>query len=335
MASAERRTFMASDSVTTEDVRGDSLPFFRPGESYVDEKLLRRQHLTERTAGFVLLACAAVSVLTTIGIVIILLAQAVNFFDEVPIREFLTGTTWTALFPKQQEWGVLPLVSATVMVTLLSMLIAMPLGLMSAIYLSEYASPRMRAILKPVLELLAGIPTIIYGFFALTFITPEILKRIWPQTSVYNVLAASIAVGVMIIPLIASLSEDSIRSVPRSMREGAYALGATKLEVSTRIIVPAALSGIVASFILAASRAVGETMIVALAAGSKPGMITNPLEPGETMTAYIVQVVSGDTQRGSTIYYSLFAVGLLLFVMTLALNIFSHWFVRRFREEYE
>ena len=205
---------MASDSVTTEDVRGDSLPFFRPGESYVDEKLLRRQHLTERTAGFVLLACAAVSVLTTIGIVIILLAQAVNFFDEVPIREFLTGTTWTALFPKQQEWGVLPLVSATVMVTLLSMLIAMPLGLMSAIYLSEYASPRMRAILKPVLELLAGIPTIIYGFFALTFITPEILKRIWPQTSVYNVLAASIAVGVMIIPLIASLSEDSIRSVP-------------------------------------------------------------------------------------------------------------------------
>jgi phosphate transport system permease protein len=206
---------------------------------------------------------------------------------------------------------------------------------MSAIYLSEYASPRMRAILKPVLELLAGIPTIIYGFFALTFITPDILKKIWPQTSVYNILAASIAVGIMIIPLIASLSEDSIRSVPRSMREGAYALGATKLEVSTRIIVPAALSGIVASFILAASRAVGETMIVALAAGSKPGMVANPLEPGETMTAYIVQVVSGDAQRGSTIYYSLFAVGLLLFVMTLALNIFSHWFVQRFREEYE
>lgn len=326
---------MPSESATTDQVRGDSAPFFRPGESYVDQKLLRRQHLTERTAGIVLLACAAVSVLTTIGIVVILLAQAVNFFDDVPIRDFLTGTTWTALFPKQQQWGVLPLVSATLVVTLLSMLVAVPLGLMSAIYLSEYASPRMRAILKPVLELLAGIPTIIYGFFALTFITPDILKRIWPQTSVYNVLAASIAVGVMVIPLIASLSEDSIRSVPRSMREGAYALGATKLEVSTRIIVPAALSGIVASFILAASRAVGETMIVALAAGSKPTMVTNPLEPGETMTAYIVQVVSGDAQRGSTIYYSLFAVGLLLFVMTLALNIFSHWFVRRFREEYE
>lgn len=326
---------MASESATTGDVRDDAVPFFRPGESYVDESLLRRQNLTERTAGIVLLACAAVSVLTTIGIVVVLLAQAVRFFEDVSVREFLVGTVWTPLFPGQERWGVLPLVSATVVVTLLSMLIAAPLGLMSAIYLSEYASPRMRAVLKPILELLAGIPTIIYGFFALTFITPDILKRIWPQTSVYNVLAASIAVGVMIIPLIASLSEDSIRSVPRSMREGAYALGATKLEVSTRIIVPAALSGIVASFILAASRAVGETMIVALAAGSKPAMVTNPLEPGETMTSYIVQVISGDAPRGSTVFYSLFAVGLLLFVMTLALNIFSHWFVRRFREVYE
>lgn len=326
---------MVSDSATTGDARSDAGPFFRPGESHVDQSLLRRQHLTERTAGIVLLACAAVSVFTTIGIVIVLLAQALNFFEDVSLKEFLTGTTWTALFPNQQHWGVLPLVSATIAVTLLSMIVAVPLGLMSALYLSEYASPRMRAILKPVLELLAGIPTIIYGFFALTFITPDILKRIWPQTSVYNVLAASIAVGIMIIPLIASLSEDSIRSVPQSMREGAYALGATKLEVSSRIIVPAALSGIVASFILAASRAVGETMIVALAAGSKPTMVTSPLEPAETMTAYIVQVVSGDTQRGSTIYYSLFAVGLLLFVMTLVLNIFSHWFVRRFREEYE
>jgi phosphate transport system permease protein len=326
---------MATDPTTGGDVRVDAVPFFRPGESYVDQKLLRRQHLTEKTAGYILLACAVVSVLTTIGIVVVLLAQAVNFFADVSVVDFLTGTTWTALFQNQQEWGVLPLVSATLMVTLLSMLIAVPIGLMSAIYLSEYASSRMRAILKPVLELLAGIPTIIYGFFALTFITPDILKRIWPQTSVYNVLAASIAVGIMIVPLIASLSEDAIRSVPRAMREGAYALGATKLEVSGRIIVPAALSGIVASFILAASRAVGETMIVALAAGSKAQIARDPLQPGETMTGYIVQVVSGDAPRGSTIYYSLFAVGLLLFVMTLALNIFSHWFVRRFREEYE
>ncbi|MCC6945121.1 MAG: phosphate ABC transporter permease subunit PstC [Thermomicrobiales bacterium] len=326
---------MTTELITSGESQGEAVPFFRPGQSYVDPQLLRRQHLTEKTAGIFLLACAIVSVLTTVGIVAILVAQSVQFFGEVSIVDFLTGTEWTALFQNQQKWGVLPLVSATLMITFLSMLVAIPLGLMSALYLSEYASPRMRAILKPSLELLAGIPTIIYGFFALTFITPEILKRIWPQTSVYNVLAASIAVGIMIVPLIASLSEDAIRSVPRSMREGAYALGATKFEVSSRIIVPAALSGIVASFILAASRAVGETMIVALAAGSKAQMARNPLEPAETMTGYIIQVVSGDAQRGSTIYYSLFAVGLLLFVMTLALNIFSHWFVRRFREEYQ
>lgn len=335
MAITQRRTPMVTEPATGGELRTELAPFFRPGQSHVDLKLLRRQHLTEQAVGIFLLLCAAVSVLTTVGIVIVLLAQAVKFFDAVPITDFLFGTKWTALFQNQQAWGVLPLVSATLMVTILSMLVAVPLGLMTAIYLSEYASPRMRGILKPVLELLAGIPTIIYGFFALTFITPEILKRVWPQTSVYNVLAASIAVGVMIIPLIASLSEDAIRSVPRSMREGAYALGATKFEVSSRIIVPAALSGIVASFILAASRAVGETMIVALAAGSKAQMARNPLEPAETMTGYVVQVVSGDAQRGTTIYYSLFAVGLLLFVLTLGLNIFSHWFVRRFREEYE
>lgn len=321
------------DEQTIRDT-GGIIPFFRPGESHVDPKLLRRQNLTEKAAGGFLLLCAIVSVFTTIGIVVVLLAQATKFFNEVPIVDFLTGTSWTALFQGHQSWGVLPLVSATLMVTFLSMFVAVPLGLMSALYLSEYASERMRSILKPSLELLAGIPTIIYGFFALTFITPDILKKIWPQTSVFNVLSASIAVGIMIVPLIASLSEDAIRSVPRSMREGAYALGATKFEVSSRIIVPAALSGIVASFILAASRAVGETMIVALAAGSKAQIARNPLQPAETMTGYIVQVVSGDAQRGSTIYYSLFAVGLLLFVMTLALNIFSHWFVRRFREEY-
>ena len=325
---------MTIDPATVEEGWSEPGPFFRPGESHVDQKLLRRQHLTEKAAGIFLLCCAVISVLTTIGIVVVLLAQALKFFSVVPLLDFLTGIQWTALFPNQQSWGVLPLVSATLMVTFLSMVIAVPLGLMSALYLSEYASPRTREILKPSLELLAGIPTIIYGFFALTFITPDILKRIWPQASVYNVLAASIAVGIMIVPLIASLSEDAIRSVPRSLREGAYALGATKFEVSSRIIVPAALSGIVASFILAASRAVGETMIVALAAGSKAQMVTDPLEPGQTMTGYVIQVVSGDAQRGSTIYYSLFAVGLLLFVMTLALNIFSHWFVRRFREEY-
>jgi phosphate transport system permease protein len=307
----------------------------RPVESAVDQTLLRRQHITERLAGMALFLCAVVSVLTTVGIVIILLSDAIQFFSDVPIPDFLIGTKWTALFKNDQSFGVLPLVSATVMVTVLSMLVAVPIGLMSAIYLSEYATERARAILKPFLELLAGIPTIIYGYFALTFITPDFLKKIWSQTSVYNVLSAAIAVGVMIVPLIASLSEDALRSVPISLREGAYAVGATKLEVSTRVVLPAALSGVVASFILAASRAVGETMIVALAAGSKAQFAKNPLEPAQMMTGYIVQVVSGDVVSGSTVYYSLFAVGLLLFIMTLGLNIVSHWVVRRYREEYQ
>lgn len=303
--------------------------------SMVDYGLLRRQHLVEKIAGLFLMACAVVSVLTTVGIIVILMTEALQFFATESIRNFLFNSRWTALFENDQSFGVLSLVSATMVITFLSMLLAMPVGLMSAIYLSEYASPRVRSLLKPSLELLAGIPTIIYGYFALTFITPEIIQRLWPQASVYNVLAASIAVGVMIVPLIASLSEDSIRAVPTAMREGAYAMGATRFEVATRVIVPAALSGIVASFILAASRAVGETMIVALAAGSKAQLASDPLQPAQTMTGYIVQVVSGDVARGSNVYYSLYAVGLLLFVMTLALNVFSHWFVRRFREEYD
>lgn len=334
MASVDRSGVAVTNPGFTGD-RSDLSAFVRPGQGEVDRGLLSRQHKTERLVGGLLFVCATVSVLTTIGIIIVLVTEALLFFRSVPLFDFLTGTVWTPLFAGQESYGVLPLVSATLMVTLLAMLLAVPLGLMSAIFLSEYASPRLRAILKPTLELLAGIPTIIYGFFALTFITPDILKRIWTQTSVYNVLAAAIAVGIMITPLIASLSEDAIRSVPRAMREGAYALGATKLEVSARIIVPAALSGIVASFILAMSRAIGETMIVAIAAGSKAQMVTDPLGPGQPMTGYIVQVVSGDTERGSVVYYSLFAVGLLLFVMTLGLNIFSHWFVRRFREVYE
>lgn len=305
-----------------------------PLEPVIDYGRLRRQHLTERLAGIILLLCAVVSVLTTIGIIVILAAEALDFFREIPVTDFLFGRTWTALFQNDQSFGVLPLVSATVMVTFIAMVVAVPLGLMSAIYLSEYASSRVRSTLKPFIELLAGIPTIVFGYFALTYITPTIIKPIFPQASVYNVLAAGVTVGIMIIPLIASLSEDSLRAVPNSLREGAYAVGATKFETSTRIIVPAALSGIVASFILAASRAIGETMIVALAAGSKAQMASDPLQPAQTMTAYIIQVVSGDVVAGGVIYQSLFAVGLLLFVMTLVMNIFSHWFVRRFREEY-
>jgi phosphate transport system permease protein len=275
---------------------------------------------------------------TTIGIVLVLMVEAVQFFRLVSLWEFVSGTVWTALFHRENrpgEFGVWPLITGTLMISLVAMLVAMPLGLMSAIYLSEYAPERARAVLKPVLELLAGVPTIVFGFFALSFVTPELVKRFFPGAGTFNALAAGIAVGIMILPLVASLSEDAMRAVPRALREGAYALGATKLEVSTRIIVPAALSGVVASFILAVSRAAGETMIVVLAAGSKPQLGFNVLDQAQTMTAYIVAVVGGDPPYGGTIYFSMFAVGVTLFLLTLALNIISQWLVGRFREVYE
>jgi phosphate transport system permease protein len=293
-----------------------------------------RRHGSERAIGVVLGACAVLSVATTVGIIVVLLEQAIQFFRVEAVTDFLFGTKWTALF-KDGEFGVIPLVAGTMFISVLAMLIAIPLGLMSAIFLSEYASPRLRNVLKPSLELLAGIPTIVYGYFALTFITPNVLKPISPVTAPYNVLAGAIAVGVMVLPMIASLSEDALRAVPRSLREAAYGVGATKLEVSTRVVMPAALSGIVSAVILAVSRAIGETMIVALATGSKAQLTADPREPMQAMTGYIVQVLSGDVQRGSTVYYSLFAVGLLLFCMTLAMNILSQWFVARFREEYQ
>jgi phosphate transport system permease protein len=290
---------------------------------------------SERLIGAILLISGAISIVTTVGIVVILVEQAIEFFGDVPLFDFLFGTKWTPLFEGQESFGVLPLVSATLMIGVLSMVIAVPLGLMSAIYLSEYASARARSVLKPFLELLAGIPTIVYGYFALTFITPELLKRFFPDVNPYNILSASIAVGVMVLPMVASLSEDALSAVPRSLREGAYAVGATKFEVSTRVVVPAALSGIVASIILAASRAIGETMIVTLAAGSKAQTASDPLAPAQAMTGYIVQVFSGDVVRGTTVYRSLFAVGLLLFLMTLVMNFLSQWFVARFREVYQ
>jgi phosphate transport system permease protein len=293
-----------------------------------------RRHLSERIIGWVLFGCGSLSVLTTVGIILVLLVQAVEFFVDVSPFDFLFGTKWTALF-KDGSFGVLPLVNATIFIGFLSMCVAIPLGLMAAIYLSEYSSMRVRSVLKPFLELLAGVPTIVYGYFALTFVTPQILKPIFSDTQVYNVLAAAITVGVMVLPMVASLSEDALRAVPGSLREAAYGLGGTKLEVSTRVVVPAALSGIVASFILAISRAIGETMIVSLVAGSRPRLSWNPLEGAQAMTSYIVQVVSGDVVAGSTVYKSLFAVGLLLFLMTLGMNIISQWFVSRFREEYQ
>jgi phosphate transport system permease protein len=294
----------------------------------------RSRSMSETVIGFVLAACGAISLLTTIGIILVLIQEAVHFFSAVRVTDFLFGTTWTALF-KTPQYGVLPLVGGTLVITLIAMLVAIPLGLMSAIYLSEYAPRRVRDILKPALEMLAGIPTIVFGFFAVNFIRPEVLKPLFPGIGPFSALAAGVAVGIMTIPLVASLSEDAMRAVPRALREGGYALGATKLEVATRIVVPAAFSGIIASAILAMSRAIGETMIVALAAGSKAQLSGNPLEPMQTMTGFIVQAFSGDVVVGSPAYLSLFAVGLLLFCMTFALNLLSQWVVNRFREVYE
>jgi phosphate transport system permease protein len=332
----ETRDEQAADSLNPAMGKGVS-PLVALGGSApvaIDLSGARSRRASERVIGALLWICGALSIATTVGIVIVLIQQAIEFFRQVPVTEFLFGTTWTALF-KTAQYGVLPLVAGTLMITAIAMVVAVPLGLMSAIYLSEYATLRVRDILKPSLELLAGIPTIVYGFFAVTFIRPDILKPIFQSIGPFSALAAGLAVGVMIIPLVASLSEDAMRAVPSTLREGGYAMGATKLEVAWQIVVPAAFSGIVASFILAMSRAVGETMIVALAAGSKAQMSGNPLEPMQTMTGFIVQAFSGDVVVGSTPYLSLYAVGLLLFFMTLALNLLSHLVVSRFREAYE
>lgn len=278
-------------------------------------------------------AFAMVSVATTIGIVLTLIYETIEFFIEVPIWKFLTDTRWTPLFTSAQ-FGIMVLISATFLTSFIAILVALPLGLLSAICLSEYATPRVRSILKPILEILAGVPSVVFGYFALLFMTP-LLQKFVPGLQGFNALSAGIVLGVSITPLVASLSEDAIFSVPRSLREGAYALGATKRETIVSVVLPAALSGIVASVILAVSRAIGETMIVTLAAGQNPRLGLNPLVPVMTMTAFIVQVSLGDTPFGSIAYKTIYAVGMTLFVITLALNIFSFWFVRRFREKYE
>lgn len=292
------------------------------------KKLLSSDRMMPLILGFF----ALISILTTVGIVLILISESSNFFREIPLVDFLTGTKWTPLF-SDPEFGVLPLITGTLMVTVIGSIVAIPVGLGSAIYLSEYAPDKVRSVLKPILEILAGIPTIVYGFFALSFVTP-LLQKILPQTEVFNVLSAGLVVGIMIIPMICSLSEDAMMAVPRSLRMGAYALGSTKLEVALKIVVPAALSGIVASFVLGLSRAVGETMIVTLAAGSLAQLTFNPLESMQTLTAYIVSVSNGDTQHGTVEYNTIYAVGITLFVMTLVMNIIAGYVARRFREEY-
>jgi len=294
----------------------------------------RRRPLETVIQGFLFL-CGAISILTTIGIVFVLGKESLLFFGsgEVNLVEFFTGTEWQ---PAIGKFGILPLLNATLMTSLAAMLIALPFGLGIAIYLSEYASPRARSILKPILELLAGIPTVVYGYFALTFMTP-LLRSIFGQDTVqiYNTASAGLVIGILILPLVASMSEDALSAVPRSLREGAYALGATQLETAVRIIVPAALSGITAAFIVAISRAVGETMIVALAAGAGSNFTFNPFAAAETMTGHIVRISGGDLSYDSIDYNSIFAIGLMLFVITLTLNIISRVIVRRFREVYE
>ncbi|PKB81234.1 MAG: phosphate ABC transporter permease subunit PstC [SAR202 cluster bacterium Io17-Chloro-G9] len=292
-----------------------------------------RRWLPERIIGFFLLLCAAASILTTVGIVSVLIFEAAHFFGQVSIFEYLGGTRWTPLFASKQ-FGVLALLSGTVLTAAGSMVVALPLGVLSAIYLSEYAHDGVRRVCKPILEVLAGIPTVVYGYFALLFVTP-LIRGISENVAVFNGISASIVMGIMILPMVSSLSEDAMRAVPRSLREGAYALGSTKLEVSTGVVIPAALSGIVASFILAASRAIGETMIVTIAAGQNPTFTLNPFIPIETMTAYIVQVSQGDTPTGTLEYQTIFAVALSLFVITLGMNSLSQFFVRRFREVYQ
>ena len=284
----------------------------------------------ERAVHGALAACALVTVATTLGIVGVLVWETIGFISQVSVLEFFGETEWTPLFV-DGTFGVWPLVSATLLVTAIAAAVALPGGLLAAVYVSQYASPTVRRVVKPALELLAGVPTVVFGYFALTAVTP-FLQGVVPGLGVYNALSAGLVVGVMTVPLVASLSEDALGSVPRRLAEGAYALGATKGEVVWRIVVPSALSGIVASFILALSRAIGETMIVVLAAGATPNLTLDPRESIQTMTAFIVGATTGDAAQGSDVFQGLFAVGLLLFLITLAMNIAARRIVRRYGE---
>ena len=293
----------------------------------------RKRRWNEQTIEAALFLCALVSVVTTAEIIWVLAQETWNFFREVSVFSFLFGTRWTPLF-QPRSFGVLPLVCGTTLVVVGAALVSIPLGLGSGIFLSEYASERLRGILKPVLEILAGIPTVVYGYFALTLVTP-LLAGIFPSTQVFNAASGAIVVGVMVLPMIASLCDDALRAVPQSLRHAGYALGATRFEVATQVVLPGALSGVLASFVLALSRAIGETMAVTLAAGATPKLTVNPLESIQTMTAYIVQVSLGDTPAGSIGYLTIYAVAMLLFVITLGLNLLGNRILRRFHEVYE
>lgn len=301
----------------------------------VAAKLAKRPRIGETIIEGILFLAGVISILTTLGIVYVLIRDAIDFFvlPEVTLVEFFTSTTW---LPQAGEFGIWPLLTATLMVSAIAMIVGIPIGFFTAVYLSEYASPRFRATLKPILEILAGIPTVVLGYFALTFVTPA-LRSVFGDdvVKIYNVASAGIVVGILTVPLIASLSEDALHAVPNSLRQAAFGVGATRMETSLRVVAPAALSGISAAVVVAASRAVGETMIVALAAGAGPNFTFNPFQSAETMTGYMVRISGGDLSYGSIDYQSIFAVGLVVFLLTLLLNIISRVIVRRFREVYE
>lgn len=279
-----------------------------------------------------LLLCALSSIFITASIVFILFYEAVGFFRDVSVLEFLTGRQWTPLFA-QPKFGILPLVTGTFLVTSIAVMVALPIGLIVAIYLSEYAPHKIREVAKPILEILAAVPTVVYGYFALLFLTP-ILQKFIPDLSGFNALSPGIIMGIMIIPYVSSVSEDSMKAVPMHIREGSYAMGATKFQTSFKVIIPAAFSGIAAAFIIGISRAIGETMVVAIAAGMMPNLTLNPIEPIQTLTAYIVGISLGDVPHGTIEYKTIFAAGITLFLMTLSLNILGFWFRRRIREVY-
>jgi phosphate transport system permease protein len=295
-------------------------------------RLQRRRKSRERGIELVLLLAASVSVFTTAGIVYILVKESLVFFSNVSMWDFLTDTQWTPLFD-DAHFGIAVLLAGTLSSSAVALSIAIPLGTIIAIYLSEFAGHKTREVMKPLLELLSGVPTIIYGYFALLFVTP-LLQKVFPELPGFNVLGAGIVMGIMIIPYVSSLSEDAMRAVPMSLREGSYAMGATRFQTAVKVVVPAALSGIAAAYILGISRAVGETMILAVAAGMQPNLTLNPMEPAATITSYIVQVALGDLPHGSVGYQTIFAAGLTLLLLTLFFNLVGYWMRRRFREVY-
>ena len=291
-----------------------------------------RRNIKERIIEFILLLAALSAVFTTLSIIGVLLYESLSFFKTVSLVDFFTDTQWTPLFD-DAHYGILPLVSGTLTTSAVALAVAIPIGTIAAIYLSEFASHKTREIVKPILELLVGVPTIVFGYFALLFLTP-ILQKIFPDLPGFNMLSAGIVMGIMIVPYIASVAEDAMRAVPMAMREGSYAMGATRFQTAVRVVTPAAISGIIAAYILGISRAVGETMVVAVAAGQQPIVSFNPMESAATITAYIVQVAMGDLPHGSVGYQSIFAAGLVLLVITLCLNIIGHLIRKKYREHY-